>query len=105
MATTQNNDLAALQAQVQMLTTALAAGGKRMFKNPGPRDKAVGSKAVQEAHSEKLVTYRALENGIDHKQGFVPAGAIFSTTQPQGKWMEPVETEAKKAPAKSEDKA
>ena len=68
--------------------------GRPQFKVKAARPAKEGTKAILATHSKKPKTYRALENGVDHKQGFNPRGAIFATTQPKGEWMEEVEEAA-----------
>ena len=40
--------------------------------------------------SKEPKTYRALTAGTDYRQGFIPAGKVFTTDMPQGEWMEEV---------------
>jgi len=85
----QDAELAALKAQIETLTAMVAA-------QPKPKPFAVlnndeASKAVIAARSKEPKTYRALMDGTDLTQGFIPAGTIFTTTQPKGSWMEPVD--------------
>ena len=63
------------------------------FKVSGPRPLAQAKKEIEAAHSKEPKTYLALQNGVDFKQGFIPEGKKFTTTQPQGSWMELVEDE------------
>lgn len=69
----------------------------KAFKVAGPVPPKEAREAVLAAHSEEPKTYLALQNGIDHKQGFIKEGQKFTTTQPQGEWMELVEDEDKPA--------
>jgi uncharacterized coiled-coil protein SlyX len=73
--------------------------GRPQFKVKGAVDPKEGRKTILAGHSKKPKTYRALENGTDFKQGFIARGTIFTTTQPQGEWMEEVK------PSEAADKA
>jgi hypothetical protein len=102
----QDAELAALTATVKAQADAMAAMEERMNamlaaqQQPAPsaskpaaltlnNDEA--AKAVVAARSDKPKTYRALMDGTDITQGFIRAGTVFSTTQPQGSWMEEAE--------------
>lgn len=60
----------------------------------GPTPPDVARKAVLARRSKKPKTYRALRDGTDLSQGYIKAGEVFSTCQPQGSWMELVEGDA-----------
>lgn len=86
----QNAEIEALKAQVELLTAMVGNIAPGRATKPIP-DNDEASKAVLAARSPKPKTYRALMNGTDLAQGFIPAGTIFTTTQPQGSWMELIE--------------
>ena len=90
--------MAAMQEQMAGITAALAKSAKAPQTSAPVAAPAIGaipneeaSKAVLAARSKEAKTYRALQEGTDINQGVIPAGALFSTTQPQGSWMELVE--------------
>lgn len=80
-----------LAAQASAPAPQVIASGRRAFTVNGPRPKAQAKAEVEAAHSKKVKTYIAVQNGTDFKQGFIPVGTVFSTTQPQGSWMEAVD--------------
>jgi hypothetical protein len=86
----QNAEIEALKAQVEMLTAMLGNIARGRATKPIPSNEEA-SKAVLAARSPTPKTYRALMDGTDVAQGFIPAGTIFTTTQPQGSWMELIE--------------
>jgi len=83
----QDAEIAALKAQIETLTAMVTKAPKAAG---APTSKAA-SEAVIAARSDKPKTYRALQAGTDLTQGYIPEGTVFTTTQPQGSWMEPVE--------------
>lgn len=87
----KEDEIAELRQQVEVLMKQAGSGGRRVFTITGAVPPEKAREEVLAARSEEPKTYRALENGTDLKQGFVPKGAIFTTTQPKGSWMEPVE--------------
>ena len=88
----QDAELAELRGMVQALTAALAAGGKRVFKIDSEVPAEVTRAAFAENSTEPR-SYLALEDGTDINQGYITAGTIFTTTQPPGRWMQPVDAE------------
>jgi hypothetical protein len=92
----QNEKIAALEAKIEAL---LAAQAPKRVVAALPPEEAIA--AVLAARGEPK-TYRALMDGTDIKQGVVKAGEVFTTTQPQGSWMELVE-EPKTKTKKSDD--
>jgi hypothetical protein len=86
----QNAEIEALKAQVELLTAMVGNIAPGRATRP-ILDNDEASKAVLAARSPKPKTYRALMDGTDLAQGFIPAGTIFTTTQPQGSWMELIE--------------
>jgi hypothetical protein len=85
----QDAEIARLTAEVKALKAAQpAAPAARVVAALPP---AEARKKVLAAFNKKPKTYRALQNGTDFVQGFIPEGAVFTTTQPQGSWMELVE--------------
>ena len=70
------------------------------FKVTGPRPVKQAREEILAAHSKEPKTYIALQNGIDHKDGFINEGRKFTTTQPQGSWMEEVDDAEEKPKAK-----
>ena len=92
----QDSEIAALKALVEqqgemIAKLAAATAAPKPAANIGVIDNKEASKLVEAARSKKPKTYRALQDGTDLKQGFIRAGTVFSTTQPQGSWMELVE--------------
>lgn len=87
--------MAQMSEQMAAITAALAANGAAPAAKTKPtlgiinNDEA--SKAVLAARAKEPKTYRATQDGTDLTQGFIPAGTVFTTTQPKGSWMEPVE--------------
>lgn len=82
-------EIDALEAKVAELEAKLAATGKAGFTVK----KAPPVKEAREAILAKRgepKTYRALAAGTDYRQGFIPAGKVFTTDMPQGEWMEEV---------------
>jgi hypothetical protein len=98
-----NAEIEALKAQIEELTKLVAS------QQPAPAPKrVVAAVPPEEARAAVLAargepkTYLALMDGTDIKQGVVKAGEVFTTTQPQGSWMELVE-EPKAKTKKSAD--
>lgn len=95
----QDAELSALKAQVELMAEQKAAMTAAMSAPAAPARKAAplvvdndeAAKAVLAARSDTPKTYRALQDGTDITQGFIPVGTVFSTTQPPGSWMEEVE--------------
>lgn len=86
-------EIAALKQQIEALT-ALVNSATKPKPALGVISNEEASAAVKAARSKTPKTYRALQNGTDLTQGFIPEGTVFTTTQPQGSWMEPVDAAA-----------
>lgn len=86
---TAAEQIAALTDQVTRLSAMVQQGPAPVVRT-GAVDPKVASEKVKASHGEAK-TYRATDDGTDHKEGFVPRGKTFTTTQPQGSWMEEVE--------------
>lgn len=89
--------MAAMQEQMTALLAAVATGGAAptavatVAAPVKPLSGEEASKAVIAARSKEPKTYRALQDGTDLTQGIIKEGEGFTTTQPQGSWMQPVE--------------
>lgn len=92
--------VAELEAQIEELKKLVGPSGKRGFKINGPRPVDEARKAILATRTGKPKTYRATQAGTDYKQGFIPAGKVFTTDMPQGSWMEEVKASDSK---KSDD--
>lgn len=94
--TKQDAEIEALKAEIaalkELLSTppAPASAASKFKPMPTAED---AKKAVLAARSKRPRTYRALMDGVDIKQGIVKAGETFTTTQPQGSWMELVDAD------------
>lgn len=91
--------IAELEAQVKANSEAIkeapvqsTGSGNIGFKVTRPRPPEQAKKEIEAEHGEPK-TYIARSAGTDHKQGFIAEGQRFTTTQPQGSWMELVEDE------------
>lgn len=81
---------------------AIASTGKSGFTVRGPRPLEQARAEIKAARSSKPKTYRALEEGVDYRQGLIPAGKVFTTDQPKGAWMEEVTAKELKAEEEAE---
>lgn len=91
----QNAEIEALKAEVatlKELLTSQSIPARAAAPKPIPSAEQA-REAVLKARSKKPRTYRALMDGVDIRQGIVKAGETFTTTQPQGSWMELVDAD------------
>ena len=86
-------EIDALEKKVAELEGRLAQAsetGKKGFSVKRAQPKGEARETILSRRSKEPKTYRALTAGTDYRQGFIPAGKVFTTDMPQGEWMEEV---------------
>jgi hypothetical protein len=81
----QSAEIEALKAKIAALEAAKPAAPVTTL---AAINNDAASAAVLAARGKEPKTYRALADGTDINQGIIKEGEVFSTTQPQGSWME-----------------